>query len=72
MGHLDEGPDASIDAVDSQIRSLLERITGDSEIWASLSHDYKCQVFVGWFLHSANEMVALDTDVLDELTQRHL
>jgi len=41
--------------LDAQIRSLLEWVTGDSEIWASLSHDYKCRVFVGWFLHSANE-----------------
>ena len=55
------------DEISTHIRSLLDRVTVDPDVWAELTQAYKCRVFVGWFLVRTNEMISIDPELLGRL-----
>lgn len=56
--------------LDSAITSLLTKIRSDLEVWNSLAHKYRIDIFCGIFLHTLNQGVSIQSITLEQLASR--
>jgi len=63
---------AAGEGVEDAIKLLLARLPSDPELWASLTREYKVDVFCGLFLASNNRGFAISPDVLKLLSDRQV
>jgi len=64
-----DSPEADLDA---QIASILGQLTPDTAIWKSLTSRYRADIFVGVFMGTSNDGLALRPETLDMLGARGL
>jgi hypothetical protein len=55
-----------------QIETLLARLTGDVEIWRSLTEQFEVDLFCGLFLETTNRGLELPASLLRALGNRNL
>jgi hypothetical protein len=56
--------------VDSQVSSILGRLTSDETTWSRLSTSYCIDLFCGWFVERLNEGVTLKPETMLALGRR--
>ena len=69
--YLDAGTREGASLADS-ISSLLSKIDVDASVWRSLAERFKCELFIGVFLRSANQGFSITPDLLRTIVERHL
>lgn len=62
--------DSRPEGVEAQIFAILDRLTGDMDIWRSLSDRYQLDMFCGVFMDSGNDNLSLSSKALFALGQR--
>jgi hypothetical protein len=56
----------------AQIIEVLSRLTFDLSVWANLGQRYRCDLFSGLFLDSANEGEELSVEAMSMMVERRL
>lgn len=56
--------------VDSQVSSILGRLTSDETVWSRLRTSYSIDLFCGWFMERGNEGVTLEPETMLALGRR--
>lgn len=62
--------DSRPEGIEAQIFAILDRLTGDMEVWRSLSGRYQLDMFCGVFMDSGNDNLSLSSKALFALGQR--
>ena len=57
---------------DAQILQLLSHTDVSLDMWASLARKFEMDIFCGWFMHHANEGVAVSPQTLLMLGERNI
>ena len=53
-----------------QVVELLDRLTGDLNIWRSISERFEIDIFCGWFMETSNDGVIISPETLRALSDR--
>jgi hypothetical protein len=56
--------------INGQIAELLAKLTANPAVWASITAEYKVDIFCGLFMNGANEGFALSHEMMSALASR--
>lgn len=62
--------EAEPESFDSQVSSLLSRLTQDTAIWTNLGRDFQVDLFCGFFMDNRNQGFTLSIETLQALAAR--
>lgn len=65
-----DATDREPENLDAQVDEILKQLTQDLTVWASLSNDYKIDLFCGFFMKQTDEGVEISTKTLKALGER--
>jgi hypothetical protein len=69
--HLEYGESDAVD-LEEKVNQLLEKLTGDLEVWQEITQKYKADVFCGLFIDKFNEGFAFSPNIMRKLADRNL
>ncbi|MBI4855122.1 MAG: DUF4279 domain-containing protein [Acetobacterium woodii] len=67
-----ESADAEPGNIDKQVAELLGKLTSDLNTWASLSKQFKIDLFCGLFMDQSNEGLSVSAETILALGQRRI
>ena len=65
-----EATDCEPEDLDKQVAELLDKLTQDLRVWASLSEQFRIDLFCGFFMEESNEGVSISAKTMLALGQR--
>ena len=65
-----EATAAKPENLDGQVAELMAQMSGDLDIWSTVTQKYKVDLFCGWFMEESNEGVSVSAHTLRLLGER--